>query len=70
MSPEILARADQPFFTTKEPGSGMGLGLFLARTTVERLGGSFRIRSVVGTGTMVTVALPWEQRLGNGKNKV
>ncbi len=70
MSPEILARADHPFFTTKEPGRGMGLGLFLARTTVERLGGSFRIRSVAGTGTLVIVALPWEQGLENGAEEV
>jgi two-component system sensor histidine kinase RegB len=39
MPPEVLARAGEPFFTTKPAGKGMGLGLFLARSVVERLGG-------------------------------
>ncbi|MEM9187150.1 MAG: ATP-binding protein, partial [Planctomycetota bacterium] len=39
MPAAVLARAGEPFFTTKEPGSGMGLGLFLARSVVERIGG-------------------------------
>ena len=38
MPDNVLHRAGEPFFTTKEPGAGMGLGLFLARRVVESLG--------------------------------
>jgi two-component system sensor histidine kinase RegB len=58
MPEEVLRRAGEPFFTTKEPGSGMGLGLFLARRTIERIGGSVTLESAVGVGTRATVRLP------------
>lgn len=58
MPQEVLARAGEPFFTTKDPGSGMGLGLFLARSVVERLGGGITIDSLPGSGTTVRVTLP------------
>jgi two-component system sensor histidine kinase RegB len=58
MAPETLARAGEPFFTTKPPGQGMGLGLFLARTVTERLGGSMSLRSVPRKGTTVVLELP------------
>lgn len=57
MPAEVLARAGEPFYTTKEPGRGMGLGLYLARSVVERLGGKLEIRSQAGTGTVVSVTL-------------
>lgn len=58
MPAEVLARASEPFFTTKTPGRGMGLGLFLARSVVERLGGSLRLESPPGAGALVTIVLP------------
>ena len=58
MGPEALARAGEPFFTTKPPGQGMGLGLFLARAVFEQSGGHLRLASAPGQGTTATVELP------------
>jgi two-component system sensor histidine kinase RegB len=51
MPSEILARIGEPFFTTKAPGRGMGLGLFLARAVIEAVGGTLQIDSITGSGT-------------------
>ena len=61
MSPEILQRVSEPFFTTKEPGKGMGLGAFLVRTTAERLGGRLSYESVPGEGSTARLTLPLTQ---------
>lgn len=58
MDPEVLAKVGEPFFTTKAPGAGMGLGVFLARHFVESRGGALAITSIPGTGTTATVTLP------------
>ena len=55
---DILPRLGEPFFTTKPPGQGMGLGIFLARAVIERLGGQLAIRSTPGEGTTATLSLP------------
>jgi two-component system sensor histidine kinase RegB len=57
MDATTLERATEPFFTTKREGAGMGLGLFLARTTAEALGGSLELRSAPGEGTTATLRL-------------
>jgi two-component system sensor histidine kinase RegB len=54
----LLRRIGEPFFTTKEPGRGTGLGLYLARHVVERQGGEMRVDSVEGRGTTVTLTMP------------
>ena len=61
MSADVLARVGEPFFTTKVPGEGMGLGLFLTRALAEQLGGEFRITSSPGVGTEATIELPATQ---------
>ncbi len=58
MSDEVLDRAGDPFFTTKEPGRGIGLGLFLTRNVITRLGGTLKFDSTPGMGTVATVRLP------------
>jgi two-component system sensor histidine kinase RegB len=54
----LLRRIGEPFFTTKEPGQGTGLGLYLARHVMEREGGEMRIDSAEGQGTRVTLTMP------------
>jgi two-component system sensor histidine kinase RegB len=58
MTPDTLARAGEPFFTTKPPGGGTGLGLFVTRSAVEQLGGLLILTSVVGEGTTAAIELP------------
>lgn len=58
MTPEVLAHAGEPFYSTKPTGSGMGLGLFLARTFAEQLGGELRVDSSPGQGTRVLLSWP------------
>jgi len=58
MPGDILSRAGEPFFTTKVPGEGMGLGLFLSQTLAEQLGGGLDLRSTPGSGTTATLRLP------------
>jgi two-component system sensor histidine kinase RegB len=58
MTPDVLERAGEPFFTTRPAGQGMGLGLFLARSLAEQLGGSFRLESEADAGTRVSILLP------------
>jgi two-component system sensor histidine kinase RegB len=58
MSEEMLRRAGEPFFTTKEPGRGMGLGLFLVRLVAQQCGATFSIDSKIGVGTSCVLELP------------
>lgn len=58
MSPEVLARASDPFFTTKPRGKGTGLGLAMARGFAEQSSGAFAIMSEAGRGTTVSLWLP------------
>ncbi len=57
MTPEILARASEAFFTTKPRGQGTGLGLAGARGFAERSGGCLSIKSSPDAGTTVTIWL-------------
>lgn len=55
---EIAEQLGRPFVTTKGPERGMGMGLFLAKTAIERLGGTLEFFSRRGGGTRVSVTLP------------
>ena len=57
MDAATLARATEPFFTTKPVGQGTGLGLSMARTYAEQVGGTLDIDSRPGLGTTVTLWL-------------
>jgi signal transduction histidine kinase/CheY-like chemotaxis protein len=58
MDAETLARAAEPFFTTKSLGQGTGLGLALARGFAEGSSGKLSIASEIGQGTKVSLWLP------------
>jgi PAS domain S-box-containing protein len=58
MSPEVLARAFEPFFSTKEVGRGTGLGLAQVYGFARQSGGTARVSSPSGDGTTVTLLLP------------
>ena len=55
---ENLERIFEPFFSTKSPGEGTGLGLFVTRGIVEKLGGTIEVESRLGHGTSFCIKLP------------
>ncbi len=55
---ETIDRIWDPFFTTKEAGKGVGLGLALTYDIVKRHGGDIRVESRIGEGSLFTVVLP------------
>lgn len=58
LSERVRAHAGEPFFTTKRPGAGMGLGLFLVRLVAERVGGTLRLEDNAPQGTRAVLELP------------
>ncbi|MEU4561692.1 PAS domain S-box protein [Actinoplanes sp. NPDC023936] len=56
--PEVLERVFEPFYTTKAPGQGTGLGLATVYGIVTQAGGVADLRSTMGAGTVFTVLLP------------
>lgn len=58
MAPNVARRLGEPFFTTKAPGAGTGLGLATVYQIVRELGGTIDVRSTPGVGTSFTVRLP------------
>jgi two-component system C4-dicarboxylate transport sensor histidine kinase DctB len=58
IAPGDLDRIEEPFFSTKSSGEGLGLGLSICRAIVTDFGGTLVIASRQGEGTEVTVTLP------------
>ena len=58
MSPEVLARVYEPFFTTKSNGHGSGLGLSMVYGFIAQSGGDIKVISHPGEGTQVAIRLP------------
>jgi PAS domain S-box-containing protein len=58
MSPDILKRAIEPFFSSKPLGKGTGLGLSMVHGLAVQLGGALQLSSSVGKGTTATLVLP------------
>ena len=70
IAPDALDRIWDPFFTTKEAGKGVGLGLALTYTIVKRHGGEISVESTADEGSRFTVRLPVRReeisRMGKG----
>lgn len=62
IEPSLLSRLGEPFLTTKAPGEGLGLGLFLAFRFARACGGRLQIESELGRGTRVDLDLPRARR--------
>ena len=62
ITPDALSKVFDPFYTTKEPGHGTGLGLFIVQEIVREHDGCLAIESIYGEGTSVIILLPLEER--------
>jgi two-component system sensor histidine kinase RegB len=58
LSDDALRRIGEPFHTTREPGQGMGLGVYLARTLFETLGGTLTYSARPSRGTCAEITMP------------
>ena len=68
---ENLDKIFEPFFSTKAPGQGTGLGLSVSRNIMDKLGGQISVVSRIGEGTVFTIALPAKRlEIYSAKNKV
>lgn len=58
---ENLSKINDPFFTTKKPGEGTGLGLFIAHSFIDEHNGQLIVKSEIGKGATFSLHLPFNQ---------
>ena len=63
---EHLKKIFEPFFSTKPPGEGTGLGLFVTRSIIDKLGGRIEVESRLGQGTKFSIRLPKQPDINTG----
>ena len=66
LSDELARNVGKAFFTTKSPGKGMGIGLYLANASVERIGGNVELFARAGGGLTIQIRLPIDSLIENG----
>ena len=69
ISKEDLAQIFDPFYTTKEPGAGTGLGLWVSYMIIDGINGSIQADSVKNEGTTFIIKLPLQNRLSQKMRK-
>ncbi|MBL4583201.1 MAG: HAMP domain-containing histidine kinase [Pseudomonadales bacterium] len=65
LTDELARNVGKAFFTTKLPGKGMGIGLYLANASVERIGGNVELYARLGGGLTIQIKLPVNALLGD-----
>lgn len=63
--PDLMAKLYDPFFTTKDVGKGMGLGLYIVYGIISKHHGKISVQTEEGKGTEFTIELPMNQRPGS-----
>lgn len=66
IKPEIMENIFEPYFTTKRPGEGTGMGLAVVNGIVESYGGWIKARSTPGVGTVMSIYLPVTESMDEG----
>lgn len=64
IAPELLTRIFEPFYTTKPPGKGTGLGLYNIKNVIQHMHGTIGVESHVGQGSTFTLTFPGDPSLG------
>ena len=68
IAPELLSQIFQPFFTTKGPGKGTGLGLYNVKSIVDKMHGVITVESQVDHGTTFTLTFPSDEPSGGDRS--
>ena len=64
MDENTRERIFEPFYTTKSPGTGTGLGLYVSQNLIDELGGEILVESQPGMGSTFSIRLPLEKNPG------